>query len=356
MAAFTTIDDPEAFFQPVIYTGTGSSQAVTLPGSTDMQPDIVWINGRDQANMDQLYDSQRGVLKFLSPNISSGEEALSGTGTAAGMSAFGSDGFTVLTHNGINKSSQLYVALCWKAGTTGTDLTAGGIDPSSSSINTTSGFGIYKWTGTGSAGTVAHGLGAVPHCIIIKQDASRDWAVYHKYNTAAPETDYLILNTNAATADALLWNDTAHTSTLISLGDGAEVNQDSSDTYICYAWTEKQGFSKFGQYTGNGNADGPFVWTGFKPSFVMIKKSSATDSWTWYNNADSPINPINEFNYADVDDDVAETSGGTIDFLSNGFKIRTTLSDVNTSGATFVTMCFAEAPFVNSEGVPCNAR
>ena len=356
MAAYTAIDDSEAYFQPVIYTGTGSSQAVTLPGSTDMQPDVVWINGRDQANMDQWYDSQSGVLKFISPNIASGEETLSGTGTAAGMSAFGSDGFTVLTHNGINKSSQLYVALCWKAGGSGSANTAGSINTTATSVDTTHGFSIMQYEGNVTAGaTIGHGIGAAPHFMIFKNiDASRSWYIYHHKNTAAPATDYLKLDTNAATADFDgLWNDTAPSSTLVTLGDGSDTNGDG-ETHIAYCWTEVQGFSKFGTYTGNGNADGPFVYTGFKPAFVILKRTASSNSWQLGDNKRTPNNPANIFLFPDTSG--AEESFTLYDSLSNGFKIRSSTSAINTSGEAFIYMAFAEAPFVNSEGVPNNAE
>jgi hypothetical protein len=191
--------------------------------------------------------------------------------------------------------------------------------------------------------------------IVKNRGSTYSWQVYHHKNTSAPETDYLTFNSTAATDDyADYWNDTAPTSSVYTVGSAADING-SSDTYVTYLWTGIQGFSKFGSYTGNGNADGPFIYTGFRPAFILRKESSNADVWIIN---DTKRNPINDGSMDPLYPaaDSAEPGGVNFDILSNGFKIRNTDGDTNTSGATFIYAAFAEAPFVNSNGVPCNAR
>ena len=223
----------------------------------------------------------------------------------------------------------------------------------------TAGFDIVGYTGTGSAKTEAHSLSAVPHLMIVKsRDGAYSWAVYHHKNTSAPEDDVLFLDQNVATdSSPVQWNDTAPTSSVFSLGTGNAVNR-NTDAYIAYLWSEKQGFSKFGSYTGNGNADGPFVYLGFKPSFLMTKRTDSTGNWFMFDNKRSTFNEI-DGDYLEADLPSAEVTTSTavdLDFLSNGFKIRNTSSSYNASGGTYIYMAFAEQPFVNSNGVPNNAR
>jgi hypothetical protein len=182
---------------------------------------------------------------------------------------------------------------------------------------------------------------------------SNSWQVYHHKNTAAPETDYLDLSTTDATADYTVWNDTAPTSTVMSLGTWSGL--DDGGTMVAYIFAEKQGFSKFGSYTGNGNADGTFVYLGFRPAYVMIKRTSAASEWEIYDTKRDPFNGMEATQYAN--DNLADQSGTVyIDFVSNGFKWRASNPGQNGSGSTYIYMAFAEAPFVNSNGVPCNAR
>ena len=209
------------------------------------------------------------------------------------------------------------------------------------------------WTGSGTAGhKVTHGLGSVPKLIIMKRrDSTDSWPVYHHKNTAAPETDYLHLNESIATVDSVdRWNDTAPTSTLITLGDAGAGNADGG-TYVGYCWDEVQGYSKFGGYLGNGDADGPFVYTGFKPAFVIIKAAQATGDWVIYDSQRSPYNEIDD--QLLVNEATAETTGSEeIDFLSNGFKIRTDDGNVNTSAGSYVYLAFAEYPFGGDGATP----
>ena len=331
MAVYTTIDNPELYFQTKLYTGTGTSTAFTLDGSENMQPDAVWIKQRAGTTNHKIFDSVRGVQEALQPNDVDAEATESN-----GLTAFGSDGFTLGDHGDLNASSASQVAWCWKE-------------------SATAGFDIVSYAGTGSAKTESHSLSAVPKLIIVKNRSANDaWQVYHGANTAAPETDYLVLNTTAATADAAdRWNDTAPTSSVFSLGDGVEVNT-NTENYIAYCFSEKQGYSKFGSYVGNANNDGPFIYTGFKPAFVMIKITTAVNDWNVWDNKRDPIN-LAHIRFRTNTSEAENPNSDGFDILSNGFKIRNTYSEWNAS-ETFIYMAFAEAPFVTSTGVPCNAR
>ena len=335
MAVYTTIDNPELYFQTKVHTGTGSELAVTLDGSENMQPDFTWFKNRTQTYSFRLFDSVRGVTKLLYSDIADAE----GT-DAQGLKSWQSDGFTIGTDGGINTNTNSIVSWNWKE-------------------SATAGFDIVSYAGTGSAKTESHSLSAVPKLIIVKNRSAADaWQVYHGANTAAPETDYLVLNTTAATADAAdRWNDTAPTSSVFSLGDGVEVNT-NTENYIAYCFSEKQGYSKFGSYIGNGNADGPFVYTGFRAAFIMWKGTASTQNWMLVDNKRDVSNLGNSLNdVAFPNSSQVPNDGETfLDVLSNGFKIRTTEAGVNSSGEVHIYMAFAEAPFVNSNGVPNNAR
>ena len=349
--AFTSVDDPTIYFQSKIYTGTGSSNSVTLDGDTNMQPDWVWIKDRSEGNWHNLYDVVRGVTKRIFSNQTSAEET-----QAAGLTAFGSNGFTVGSNVDVNKSSNNYVAWNWKAGTSfSNDASATGVGTidSTGSINTDAGFSIISYTGTGSAGTIAHGLGAVPRWYFVKRrdTGSSNWHVYHAGNAA---TQDIRLNLTEAAFTTDIWNDTAPTSSVFSVKTSVDVNA-SSGTYIAYCFSEKQGYSKFGTYVGNGNADGTFVYTGFKPAWVMRKvKTGGTGGWAIYDNKREPGNVMAKELFANSNS--AEGSFTQMDFLSNGFKFRTNNSAGNGSGQTYIYIAFAESPFVNSNGAPSNAR
>ena len=352
MAVYTTIDDPAAHFQVNLYTGDGNdNRDLVLPGDTDMQPDMIWTKNRDNTQGHAVVDAVRGGGETVYPDDNGGEDT-----HGLGLTVFNSDGYRVRTGAHWNTNTEKYVGWCWKANGTGSSNTTGSINTTATSANTTSGFSIITYTGNDTAGaTIGHGLGAVPHFIMIKcRSASQSWPVYHHKNTSAPETDFLILDTAVATADASnRWNDTAPTSTLITLGDENQSN--GALNYVAYAWTEIQGYSKFGVYKGNGNADGAFVYTGFKPAFLIIKLTSgAGQNWFMFDNKRSPFNINTKNLYAD--ETGAEGTADRNDFLSNGFKIRESGAGENGSGSTYVYIAFAEAPFVNSEGVPGNAR
>ena len=335
MAAYTTIDDPTAFFQIELYTGTGSSNARTFDSDTNLDLSsggVVWIKSRSDTEYHRLYDTVRGVHKEIYTNASLAE----GTNTNA-LTAFGSDGFTVGSETGVNANTETHVAWCWKE-------------------SATAGFDIVSYTGNGTDDTdISHSLSAVPHVMIVKnRETVEHWAVYHHKVSSDPETDFLKLNLTSAVGDDVnKWSDEAPTSSVFTVGSSTYTNEDGVGM-IAYLFSEKQGFSKFGTYTGNGNADGTFVYTGFRPAFVLTKVSSTTENWTLMDNKRPGYNNINLA--LSPDTTAADSAYTIIDFLSNGFKFTDTATTINASGATYVYAAFAEAPFVNSNGVPCNAR
>lgn len=331
-----TVVQGDDYFNTVLYTGTGSSQSITGVG---FQPDWVWIKERSGAADHGLYDAVRGVQNQLESNTTTAE-----TTESTGLTAFGSDGFTVGSLAQLNTNTDTYVAWNWNAGGSNATNTDGTIT-STVRANTTAGFSIVSYTGTGSAATVGHGLGAAPAMIIVKnRDQADAWQVYHKANTAAPETDYLVLNTTAATADAAdRWNDTAPTSTVFSIGNGVEVNTNTED-YIAYCFAPISGFSAMSAYTGNGSSNGPFVYTGFRPAFVMIKRtdSSTGADWFMWDATRNTFNVVGSALFADLNN--AEIAYTALDFLSNGFKLRSSDVSWNGSSATYIFMAFGD-PF-----------
>ena len=344
--SYSTIDNPELYFQCKTYTGTGSSQAITLDGDENMQPDFVWIKVRSESNNHELYDVVRGVTKRIYSDISNAEDT-----NTAGLTAFGTDGFTVNTGGAVNGSSKTYVSWNWKAGGSGSANNDGSINTTSTSANSTSGFSISKFTATGSAATIGHGMSAIPKMIWVKRtDSSGSWQVYH---ASLGATKYLELQNNQEVyASSARWNDTTPTSSVFSIA-GEFL---SSAVHISYAFAEKTGYCKIGSYQGNGNADGPMLFMGQKPAWIMVKKTSASgDSWTILDNKRDTFNVSKARLFADQN--AAESTSTDVgDFVSNGFKIRTTAGTWNDDGGTYVFMAFAESPFVNSNGVPNNAR
>ena len=357
--AYTDIDNPELHHQTKLYTGTGTSTAFTLDGSKNMQPDWVWIKERgtvDDGSANDthaIFDSVRGVQKRLISNNNSAEGTQSN-----GITAFGSNGFTSGDANITNGgSSRTYAAWCWKAGGSASSNSNGSIS-SSVSANTTAGFSIVSWRGDGSNATIGHGLCEVPKWIIVKnRESTEAWAVYHGSNTSAPETDYLILNTDAATTDGnTTWNDTAPTSSVFTVSTSPAVNANTQDM-IAYCFSEVKGYSKFGSYTANGNADGTFIYTGFRPAWVMIKRTDSSQQWGIVDSKRDVDNPAQHHLFAEADQgEGGASSYNNFDLLSNGIKMRSNDQWTNASGGTYVYMAFAESPFVNSNGIPNNAR
>ena len=355
--AYTTIDDPSAHHQTKIYTGNGSSNnAITFDGNSNLQPDWVWNKSRSIADSHALFDSTRGLNKLLYSNVNLAE----GTDTNGNIESFDSNGITVGGNQEYaNKSGSNQVTWAWKAngGTRTTNSESGNNPGGGYQANTTAGFSIVDYTGTGSAGTMAHGLGAVPHWIIVKRrDSASSWIVYHHKNTDAPETDILELQaTNATYDNSTYWNDTAPTSSVFTINTSSDGNADAG-TYIAYCFTEIKGYSKFGRYIGSGETNGPFVYLGFKPAWLMIKPASLTGYWVMIDNKRNTPNGTGKRLGAQATD--AEYGSTNVDLLSNGFKVRASSSDsdTNNSGSSYVYMAFAEHPFVSSEGVPTTAR
>jgi len=365
MAAYTTIDNPELYMQVKAYSGNGTAigsggLSVTLDGDENMQPDMIYFKRRDSGSAGQIQDAIRGVTKFIPMDGSTDAQETN----AETLTAYNSDGFTVGNHNGVNNGSGTYAAWCWKTGSAFSNdasATSVGNTDSSGSVNATSKFSIAIYEGAGASLDiqVKHGLSAVPAVMwTINLDDANHRAVYHHKNTSAPETDFLYLSDDRATTDdADMWNDTAPTSAVFTAGDHSSSNR-SGDSFVSYHWNEVQGYSKFGSYTGNGNADGTFVYLGFRPAWVMYKPSSASDNWEILDNKRDVFNPNDTLLYANLtnaESDPASTND-RVDFLSNGLKFRDGGGASNGSGTTYIYMAFAEAPFVNSNGVPCNAR
>ena len=350
--AYTTIDDPSAYFKVQLYTGDGAADhAITFDDTdTDMQPDFVWIKNRDATDEHCLFDSVRGATKVL--HITTAVEATD----ADTLDSFTSDGFQVDADVKVNTNTEKYVAWCWKAGTTsGIDATGADITPSAYSFNQTSGFSIIKYTGNDTADTqVAHGIGAVPKFGIFKSyaDTTHRWQTYH--HSLATNQKLYFDDTHAAVTDVDAWNETDPTSVNWTIDTEDDANE-SGELILAYSWAEVQGFSKFGTYVGNGNADGTFIYTGFRPAWVFFKESATADNWVCVDNKRNAFNPVKgrlRFDLSSDEDSPLEIC----DFLSNGFKLRSTLDEANTSGVTHIYGAFAEAPLVNSEGVPNNAR
>jgi hypothetical protein len=353
--AYTTIDDPSVYFQTLLYTGNATgSRALTNDGNSDLQPDWLWIKQRNSAKNHNIWDSTRGVTKQLRTNLNNAEATNT---TDDQIVSLNSDGFTLGDDTdsvGVNENSQTYVAWQWKANGGTTSSNSDGSITSTVQANTTAGFSIITYTGTGSTATIGHGLNSAPEMIITKgRSDAHSWLV----GVTADSSDLssvLVLQTNAASVTATSnYNAAPNSSTYQVVSAGGTNN--NTDTYVAYVFHSVQGYSKIGSYTGNGNADGPFIYTGFRPAWIMVKRTSTSgENWNIRDNKRSPINPANENLLAN--DNRAEENYYATDLLSNGFKIRTSEAGHNTNGATYIYMAFAEHPFVSSKGVPVTAR
>ena len=352
--AYTTIDDPSAHFQVKTYTGTSGIHDVTLDGNSDMQPDWVWFKNRTIGYTHQLYDSSRGVTKALYSQGTNAEVTISN-----GLTRFDPDGFRVSSAAAINENE--IVCWNWKANGGTTSSNTDGSITSTVQANQDAGFSIVTYTGTGTAATIGHGLGVAPAMYIIKNrdQTGTNWTVFHKDLTSNAYSLYL--NTTAAQSNSVgYWNGTSPTSTVFSIKNtSGDVNTNTED-YVVYCFAEKQGYSKFGKYVGNGNNSGPYIHLGFRPAFIMTKKSDGTSGWFMQdikrgiknNDTNTPVLQANgSFSEATVGFTDYE-----IDFLSNGFKLRDNNTYVNASGSTYIYMAFAENPFVTSTGIPTTAR
>jgi len=334
----STIVKGNTVMDATLYTGTGASLSVTNAAS--FKPDFVWLKSRSATTNHQIFDSVRGTTKVLVSNSTEAE-----TTSANTITSFNSGGFTVGTNTAINTNAATYVGWQWQAGQGSTSSDTNGSITSTVSVNASAGFSVVTYTGNGLAGaTIGHGLGVAPSLIIVKNRStgSTDWPVYHQSIGA---TNWLALNTtDASAANIVLWNDTSPTSSVFTTGISLYVNG-SGSTFVAYCWTPIAGFSAFGSYTGNGSADGTFVYTGFRPKFVMIKRTDSTSDWYIWDTARDTYNLVTNTLLADTSG--AETSATSIDNLSNGFKCRSA-TVVNASGGTYIYMAFAETPFKNS--------
>ena len=341
--AYTTIPKSTDYFTPKLYTGNNGA-SLTISG-LNFQPDLTWIKARNATETHGLYDIIRGALYRL--QSSSSNASTSTTGTVTGWT---SDGFSLGTSDEVNGTYN-YASWNWKANGAGSTNTDGSINTTYTSANTTSGFSISTYTGTGANATIGHGLGVAPQVVIYKRtNTTGNWFMYNKN---IGNTKYLNLDATSAVQTYNVFQNTDPSSTLLYVSGDSGANA-SGGTYVAYCFAEKQGYSKFGSYAGNGNNDGAFVYTGFKPAWIMFKRTDSAESWIMADNKRDSYNAVTK--YLEADANSAEGSGVNYDFLSNGFKFNTTSQ--NTGGATYIYMAFAETPFVanSGESIPTTAR
>jgi hypothetical protein len=346
--AYTTIDDPSAYFQSILWTGNDTDgRALTNDGNSDLQPDLVWLKNRDAGYNHIWTDSTRGVTKNLYSNLTNAEATVSNK-----VESFDTNGFTV-GYDGSqvpNKSPRTFVAWQWKANGGTTSFNTDGTITTAIQTNSDAGFSICRHDGNGTAGaTFGHGLGVKPSFIISKRtDSITNWRCYH---SSLGATKHILLNTTGAAVTATdTWNNTEPTSSVVTVGNSSRTNA-SGSPILFYVFAEKQGYSKFGKFTANGNSNGAFVYTGFKPAFLMWKISSGTGNWSILNTDNKNYNVADAYLSANLTN--AETTATpVVDLLSNGFKDRFGLLN----GSTYIYMAFAENPFVTSTGIPTTAR
>jgi len=357
---YSAIDDPSKHFQVNSYSGSSNPQTITNGGNSDLQPDFLWSKRQDAVAPHYLFNSTTGVNASLNSDATDAE-----SGTTTYLASFDSDGFTTGSDSALAYSGRTYVAWQWKAngGTTtsvsGTGTSAGSTKAGTYQANTTAGFSIVTFsTGADDNGDhrIEHGLGAVPHFIITKErDGTYDWYTYH--HNITDDNDYLRLNLTNATSNAgarNVFDGSDFTSTYFEMDNNNIVND--SKTYVAYCFTEIQGYSKFGRYTGNGSTNGPFNYCGFKPAMVMWKMTSSSGDWDIYDTARDTYNPAIKELLANATNAESSSSVLSMDILSNGFKLRTTNANGNANDGVYVFAAFAENPFVTSGGVPCTAR
>lgn len=346
--SYTNINKSSDFFNTKLWTGTGYSNSINM----GLQPDWTWIKNRNlsggSAQYHHLYDSVRGGNLRLISNETNAESA-----TNDRFNGITSTGFNLVGNDsGTNGAGATYVGWGWKANGQGSPNTDGSINTTYTSVNISAGFSISSYTGTGSAGTIGHGLGSTPKMIIVKCRSNNDtWAVYH---VDVGATKYLELDTSAAQQTSTQpWNDTEPTSSVFTVGNWSATNG-SGRSYIAYCFAEKTGYSSFGKYSGNSNQNGKFIYLGSKPSFIMVKRidtGNSYDNWIMYDNKRSGYNVDNDRLHADIYD--AENTDNTIDIVSNGFKIRSANSNLN--GGTHIYMAFGQS-MVGSNNIPATAR
>ena len=349
--AYTNIDDPSAYFQTLLWTGNDvDGRALTNDGNSDLQPDLVWLKNRNVGYNHFLVDSSRGTSVYLSSNTTTADTTWTNL-----VESFDTDGFTVGDDGSQvpNHTGNTFVAWQWKANGGTTSSNTNGTITSTIQANTDAGFNIVTYTGNGANSNFAHGMGEQPDMVIVKNRTSAaNWCVWHKDLTSSY---YMQLDTTISQQTGP-WDGLNPNSGVVFIYSGGLVNASGSN-YVAYIFKGKQGYSKFGKYVGNGNSNGPFVYTGFKPAWVMVKQSNTARSWQIFDNKRDGYNK----DYmprlqADSSSAEAANTGASMDFLSNGFKIRTDQTGANQSGGTYIYMAFAENPFTTSTGVPCTAR
>jgi hypothetical protein len=336
---------PSDYFNTKLYTGNNSSNAITGVG---FQPDLVWTKNRGSSGSHMLFDAIRGVLYRLSADTNEANASYSNS-----LTSFDSDGFTLNDWGGVNSNSNTFVSWNWKANGAGSANTDGSINTTATSVNTTAGFSMCKYTGTGSGGaTIGHGLGVVPKTIWVKNlDATNDWRVYHH---SIGNTHRLVLNDSTGdNNDDSAWNDTSPTSSVFTVGSSTSTNA-SSQAHIAYCFAEKTGFSKFGTYNGNGSANGTFVYCGFKPSLIICKRSDSSGWWSMFDLKRDGYNPDNDALFPSTSD--AENTSDFMDILSNGFKLRDSNTNLNNGGSKYLYWAWASEPLVASNGDVATAR
>ena len=344
--AYTTVNKSTDHFNTKLYTGNGSTNAITGVG---FQPDFTWIKRRDGTYNHYAFDAPRGAGKYLKPNQTSAET----DGSADHLTAWTSDGFNLGNTAGVNLDTATFASWNWKANGSGSSNTDGSIT-STVSANTTNGFSIVKWVGTGANATIGHGLGAVPKIIIVKNlSSTTDWYVYTEMTG---NTHSMILNTTSAKVGAYSdnWNDTTPTSSVFSVGSSSSTGGASGNDMIAYCFADVTGYSKFSSYTGNGDADGTFVPLSFRPAMVIIKRTDSTGNWNISDNKRLGYNP-NNVRLVPNDTGTEDATDTPLDMLSNGFKLRATSQYVNYSGGSYIYLAFGQT-MVGTNNVPATAR
>jgi hypothetical protein len=340
--AFSTINKSSLYQSNVLYTGNNTGQSITGVG---FQPDFIWNKARTNTETHNVWDAVRGTGKAWVTSNNGGEQSWS-----TGVTSFDSDGWTMGVLDSMNDGSVPYASWNFKANGAGSSDSSGSAPTATVSANTTAGFSIVKYT-TGSVGagmTVPHGLGVKPDLIIFKKlNATGNPTMYHK-----DAGGYLYINTNAAVTANTTW--VTATSSLVTLANTWELYNSASSTYVMYCFAEKTGYSKFGKYVGNNSADGPFIFTGFKPKFVMIKNTHTTTNWSITDDKRAGFNVDNDIIYANTDG-AEDGSYQPIDHLSNGFKIRLNTEGYNGNGGDYIYMAFGQ-PIISNSGTVATAR
>lgn len=344
----STITNGGKYMAASLYTGNGTTVTVTnTTNGTSFLPDFVWVKSRNAAISHGLFDSNRGLSKALYSNATNAEFNY-GTGSTSEVYALNSNGFSVGSYGNFNANGTTYVGWQWQAGQGSTSSNTNGSITSTVSVNATAGFSVVTYTGTGANATVGHGLGVAPAMMICKirnSVSTENWYVWHQSISGSTPYIYLNLTNAAVTGDSTRWT-AAPTSTLINLGSNSACNGNTG-TYVTYCWAQIAGFSKFGSYTGNGSTDGPFVYCGFRPRWVMVKRTDAAGN-DWYI-IDTERNPYNAPTVAlYADSSTAEVSSTWWDVTSNGFKLRNSAVSINGSSSTYIFAAFAEVPFANA--------